>query len=205
MAEEQNTGPSAWYYVLGAAFIVAGVGFFTYTLLNGLFHITDSLTQMVVPGEADLTLQPKLEYTIFVEQQSVVNGRIFSVTENLSGLRCHVRSGGADGAEIALRPSHNSMTYNINGRSGRSVLEFDTGDGTAYHLSCAYEEGQKGPQAVVAVGAGVLEKIFSMVMKCLGAMFAGMGIGLATLIVVSQKRRSARKRLAQGMSPPVPG
>ena len=203
MAEEQNTGPSAWYYVLGAAFIVAGVGFFAYALLDGIFHITDSLTQVVVPGEAGLTLQPKLEYTIFVEQQSVVDGRIFLVTENLSGLRCHVRSG-VDGAEIALRPSHNSTTYNVNGRSGRSVLEFDTGESTEYHLSCAYEEGKQGPQAVVAVGAGVLEKIFSMVLKCLGAMFAGVGIGVATLVVVSQKRRSARKRLAQGMGLPVP-
>jgi len=53
MAEEQNTGPSAWYYVLGTAFIVVGVGFFAYTLLDGIFHITDSLTQVVVPGEAD--------------------------------------------------------------------------------------------------------------------------------------------------------
>ena len=204
MAEEQKTGPCAWYYVLGAAFIVAGVGFFAYTLLDGIFHITDSLTQVVVPGEADLTLQPKLEYTIFVEQQSVVDGRIFSVTENLSGLRCHVRSGGVDGAEIALRPSHNSTTYNVNGRSGRSVLEFDTGENTEYHVSCAYEEGKQGPQAVVAVGAGVLEKIFTMVLKCLGAMFAGVGAGVAILVVVSQKRRSARKRLAQGMGLPLP-
>jgi hypothetical protein len=72
--------------------IFAGLSLFPYTLLHGIFHITDNLTQVVVPGEKDLTLQQKLKYTIFVEEQSVVDGKIYVTRENLNwtGLHCEL-------------------------------------------------------------------------------------------------------------------
>jgi hypothetical protein len=38
-------------------FLLAGGGFFVYTIFHGLTHLTDSLTQVVVPGKAELHLK----------------------------------------------------------------------------------------------------------------------------------------------------
>jgi len=196
MEDSPAVRPSQWYYLLGVVVIATGVSLFLYTLLHGIFHITDNLTQVVVPGEKDLTLQPKLRYTIFLEEQSVVDGRIYSTTENLSGLTCHVNSL-ASGTKIELHHTSISSTYNVNGRSGRSVLEFVTQDGGTYHVACRYEEGTLGPETVVAVGAGFGGKLFSMLFICLGEMFGGGALGAAIILVTSSKRRDGNQRLAQ--------
>ena len=194
MEDNPAIQPSKWYYLIGAAVIAAGVSLFLYTLLHGIFHITDNLTQVVVPGEKDLTLQPKLKYSIFLEDQSVVDGRIYSTTENLSGLTCHVSSL-TSGTKIDLHRSGISTSYNVNGRSGRSVLEFVTQEGGEHRVACDYGEGKQGPQVVLAVGSGVGEKIFSMVFVCLGEMFGGGALGAAIILTVFFKREGSKKTI----------
>jgi hypothetical protein len=81
MSETMPIRPSAWYYLLAVPFLLMGMSFFFYTLLHDILHITDSLTQVVVPGEANLTLKHGVAYTVFYEQQSVVNGVIYSANE----------------------------------------------------------------------------------------------------------------------------
>jgi hypothetical protein len=195
MDEKQAIRPSQWYYLLGAAVILAGVSLFVYSLLHGIFHITDNLTQIVVPGEKDITLLPKLKYTIFLEEQSVVDGRIFSTNENLSGLTCHVNEV-ASGSKIDLRRSNASTTYNVNGRSGRSVLEFVTEGPGVHHIACDYEEGKQGPRVVLAIGSGVTENIFSLVMTCLAEMIGGGVLGAAIILFTFFKRERSRKQIA---------
>jgi hypothetical protein len=196
MEDSPAVRPSQWYYLLGATVILAAVSLFIYTLLHGIFHITDDLTQVVVPGEKDLTLLPKLKYSIFLEEQSVVDGRIYSTSENLSGLTCHVNSL-ASGIKLDTHRSGISTSYNVNGRSGHSVLEFVTQEAGEYHLACGYEEGKQGPQVALAVGAGVGEKIFSMVFLCLGEMFGGGALGAAIILLIFFKRKASRQRMAQ--------
>jgi len=57
--------PSPWYYLLAVPFFAVGAGFLVRTLLDGFLHLTDSLTQVVVPGEAELTLKQGQPYTVF--------------------------------------------------------------------------------------------------------------------------------------------
>ena len=78
---------SLWNCLFGVPFLLVGVGFFTYTLIHGLAHVTDSLTQVIVPGRGLLELKAGPTYTVFSEQQSVVNGKIYSTTESISGPR----------------------------------------------------------------------------------------------------------------------
>jgi hypothetical protein len=80
--------PSWWYASVGVFFALSGVGLFAYFLLTGIMHLTDSLTQVVVPGRADLRLTQPGRYTIFLEKNSVVNGRIYLVSESVDGLEC---------------------------------------------------------------------------------------------------------------------
>jgi hypothetical protein len=164
-----------------------------YLLLHGIFHITDNLTLIVVPGESDLTLKPKLKYTIFLEEESVVDGRIYSSRqESLDGLTCRVSSQ-SSGNKIDLHRPNMSTTYSVGGRSGRSVLDFVTQEGGGYHVACGYDEGQQGPQVVIAVGSGVTEGIFRTVFQSLLAFFGG-GILGSAILIVTLIRSSKRNR-----------
>jgi len=192
--------PPAWlYYAAGAAVIFTGFGFFLYILLHDLSHMADNLTQIVVPGEKDLTLLPKLRYTIFLEEQSVVDGQIYSTKrQSLAGLTCKVNSL-VSGNKIDLHRPSMSMNYNFGGRSGSAVLEFVTEDAGVYRIACEYPEDTQGPQAVVAVGPGFAEGLFRTIFQCLAVLF-GSGLFGVIIIVVGIIRRS--KPPSVGLTPP---
>ena len=200
MAQASEIRPSWWYASIGVALALAGVGLFTYFLVHGLFHLTDSLTQVVVPGQAELSLKAPATYTIFLEEQSVVDGRIYSTTESVDGLKCTVTSQ-SDSRQIPLRQPGMSITYNVNGRSGRSVFAFPVKVAGRYELFCNYPQDTKGPQTVIAVGSGVGEKLTQTVLWSLISMFCGMGSGGLVIALIIMKRRAAEKKLAASANP----
>jgi hypothetical protein len=199
MNDKQPIRPSGWFYVLGAAVILAGMSVFVYSLFQGVFHLTDNLTQVVVPGGKDLTLQPERKYTIFLEEQSVVDGRIYSTTTNLNGLTCQVSSQ-TSGKQIDTHRARSSTSYNLGGRSGRSVLEFLTEEGGTYHLACDYEGDRQGPKAVLAVGSGVTEAMLRTILTCFVSIFGGGILGAAILVTVFLLRERAKRKMT-----PIPG
>jgi hypothetical protein len=165
-------------------------------------HVTDSLTQVVVPGEAHLTLKHGETYTVFYEQQSVVNGKIYSTNGPLSGLKCNVSSV-FHGDSIPLRQSSMSTTYDVGGRSGRSVLEFTVTQDGQYHFVCGYDKGFRGPEVVLAVGSGVGQGIINTVMKSLGAMFGGGGLAAIVVVTVFVLRERSKKRIVSSSQAPI--
>src|SRR6202795_4291195 len=102
MNEPTQIRPSGWYYWLALPVIVLGTCIVTYIFSHGLRHATDSLTQVVVPGEINLALQSGKSYTVFYEQHSIVNGRIYSSRDGLSGLKCRLHPQDHEGS-IPLR------------------------------------------------------------------------------------------------------
>lgn len=200
MIETQEIRPSWWYAAIGVFFMLAGAGLFVFFLLSGLSHITESLTQVVVPGKADLTLKTPGRYTIFLEEQSVVNGRIYSTRQSVNGLKCTVTSQPGKRV-ILLRNPGMSTTYTANGRAGRSALEFTVEEGGTYELACGYPEDAKGPETVLAVGTGVGEKIMGTVGRGFVAIFGGGGAGLAVILTVYVKRDKEKKRLRREANP----
>jgi hypothetical protein len=200
MSEPGDVRPSWWYASIGVVLALAGVGLFAYFLVHGLFHLTDSLTQVVVPGQAQLSLKAPATYTIFLEEQSVVDGRIYSTTESVDGLKCTVTSQ-SENQQIPLRQPGMSITYNVNGRSGKSVLAFPVKVAGQYTLFCNYPQDTRGPQTVVAIGTGVGEKLTQTVLWSLISMFGGMGTGALVIALVILKRRAAEKELAAPSHP----
>jgi hypothetical protein len=182
-------------------FIVAGAGLFFYTVFHGITHATDSLTQIVVPGSAELHLQRGL-YTIFLEEESEVNGRIYSTVQSVDGLGCRVISA-ENGSEITIgKPSMNT-SYSVGGRSGHSVLEFSIQQVGRYTLACDYSENAKGPEVVVAVGSGVGGAISRTVGEGFVTFFGGNGAGLAVVLFVIVRRERAKKKLRQSVQAQV--
>ena len=117
------TKASIWYYAVAALVFLAGLGWFVVSLGS----LDDALTQVIIPGQSELTLTDPGEYAIYHEYRSVVAGKIYStVQEDISGLRYSLTSK-ATGEEIRLsRPSTRS-TYSLSGpagvREGVSMLQ----------------------------------------------------------------------------------
>jgi hypothetical protein len=200
MNEAQRIRPSLWYLSIGVALILAGIGLFVYFLFEGIGHITDSLTQVVVPGKAELTLNTPGTYTIFLEEQSVVDGQIYSTTEAVNGLKCTVTSQPGEQEITLTRPSA-STTYNVGGRSGRSVLQFHIEESGQYELACDYPSGTEGPKAVLAVGTGVGARIVRTIGLSFAAIFGGIICGGAVVVAVLVMRERAKKKLTGYVSP----
>jgi hypothetical protein len=78
---------------MGVLLLLIGGGFSACTLFQGIMHVTDSLTQVVVPGRAELNLQQGLNDDVFLEQQSVGSGKVYSTTQSsIVGSECRVKS-----------------------------------------------------------------------------------------------------------------
>lgn len=200
MTQGPEIRPSWWYASIGVALALAGNGLFAYFLVHGIFHLTDSLTQVVVPGDAELSLSTPATYTIFLEEQSVVDGRIYSTKQSIAGLNCSVTM--LPGSQqIPLQRPAISTTYNVGGRSGRSVLEFPVKVPGQCKLVCNYSQGTNGPQTVLAVGAGVSEKLTQTVLRSLISMFGGMGSGALVIGLIIVKRRAAKTKLSAYPAP----
>lgn len=188
--------PSAAYYVWAALFFAIGAAFGLYTLIDGLLHITDRLTQVVVPGSRDFTFQRNLAYTIFLEEESVVDGKPYLTQGSLAGLVCKVESL-ASGRVIEPDRARGSTTYNLRGRSGRAILSFSVPEDGGYRFVCGYPAEQPGPKAVLAVGHGVAGEIVRIVFGCLTWGGAGMLLSTALIVAVALARERSKKRLRE--------
>ena len=188
--------PSLWHCLWAVLFFASGAGLFGYTLFHGLAHLTDSLTQVVVPGEAELYLKRGGVYTVFLEEESVVNGKIYSTNRGVQGLACRVTST-QNGSRIEMRKAGTDASYEVNGRSGHSVLAFSVPEDGRYRFACDYDETNRGPEVVVAVGSGAAEAILRTVGGSLASLFGGMGAGGIALAVVLVMRQRDKKQIWQ--------
>ncbi len=200
MNELTPVHPPMSYYWFSVPCIVFGMGLFLYTLMHGIFHLTDSLTQVVVPGSVELTFKKGLTYTVFLEEESVVNGKIFLTRGAVGGLTCNVKSG-ATGEAVDIWPAQSSVKYDVGRRSGRSVLSFTVPEDGGYGFACQYAEGTNGPETVVAVGTGIGGKIVKIVFIGMAEMFGGEVLALIVFLWIFWQRERAQKLLRPPMQP----
>lgn len=192
LEQSSRIRPSLWNCLWGLPFLLVGMGLFLYTIIHDITSISDSLTQVVVPGRAELTLQAGRTYLVFLEDQSVVDGKVYSTTESIEGLSCHVRSM-STGQIVKVTASSMNTSYTVDGRSGHSVLQFHIQDGGKYDFACDYGGRSTGPEVVLAVGTGVTEGIFRTVLVSLAAFFGGGATCMAWVLCVVIKHERAKK------------
>ena len=185
------TGPQAapgrrWYLAAVAIFLagMAGMGAF---LFDRLSHMADGLTQIVVPGERTLTLEPG-NYTIFHESRSVVDGRIYD-SPSLGGLAVAVTSAAAQ--PVALAPVTMSGRYTFGGRTGFAAFDFTVVEPGDYTVAGRYPDPAGGPETVIAVGRGFLGSLFGTIFGGLGIAFGGAAIALFVALRTFLRRRRA--------------
>lgn len=180
--------PSRAWYALAGAIVVLGAVAAGVFLVKRIGNLGDNLTQVVVPGEATLTLAQPGNYTIFHERESVVDGRVYSST-SLSGLRVTLRN--AAGERVPLSGPVASTRYNFGGRSGVGIFEFRIAAPGRYRLTAAYDGGRTEPRTVLSVGSGFVASLLGTIFGGLGFAFGGVILGVAIAVPVFVKRRKA--------------
>lgn len=188
-ARSTDSSPSRLWYLAAVAIFIAGMVGMGIFLSNRLAGLGENLVQVVVPGEAALSLDSG-SYSIFHERRSTVDGRIFSA-EGIAGLGVTLAS--ATGEPVALRPTSMSSRYEFAGRSGVAAFEFEIGNPGLYLLSAAYREGTAGPETVLAVGKGFGSDILGTLLGAFAIVFTGIGLAAAIGGTVFVKRRAARR------------
>ena len=182
--------PSRRSYVIGAAVLIVGVVVCVVFLVTQLFNLLDSIVpeiQVVVPGTHEIYLAEPGEYTVFYEYRSVVDNKVYSTGE-ISGMSVILKSKD-DQQEVALSKPSGSTTYEVGGRAGESVLEFEIDEPGTYVFTADYSGGVGGPDVVLAIGQFELWGTIRTVLVGLGIFFGAFIIGGFIIVRTFLKRR----------------
>ena len=199
-----NVQPGIWYYGLAVLIIVLGFAAFAGSIYSGISDAQSGLLQMVAPGGSDLFLREPGEYIIFYENNSFMDGKFYSTSEQIPGLEIHVREK-ATGLDLATYPAKSSFTYSLGSRSGRSIMAFTALHAGIYQVNASYS-GRDGPKVVLAIGKGMVEGLFSSIMISLAALFGSIVIAAVITFVTYRRRKKAfleleeEERLMRGIS-----
>lgn len=202
MDPARRSGPSWWWYVVGAAIGVAGAVFCVAFLIQRVMSVTDGMQQVVVPGEGRLTLARPGNYMIFHEYQSVVDGKVYSSSPGVAGLECVLKAG-KTGHTVALSPMNMNMHYNLGGRAGVGLFQFDITEPGEYVLTGSISRPGTIAPAVLAVGGDFIKELLVTIFTCIGSMMGGVTLAVAIILLTFFKRRKARRAQRQGQMPPV--
>lgn len=178
--------PGLWPLIPGGVIILLGIGGFVFFLFSSITGITDSLTQVLVPGEKRLELAETGTYTVFIEHKSVYKGRVYTAGAS-SGLRLSVTAAGT-GRELEVKPASSSATYNVGGRSGTAVWSFQVDSPGDYIISADYPDGRKGGEMVLAVGNRFMQDLLTTIFASIGILFGAMVLGIAIIVIVIVRR-----------------
>jgi hypothetical protein len=176
---------------------VAGIALTISSVISGIGNLSDDLSdnlqQVVVPGNSDLMLSKTGEYIIFYENQTVVNGRVYSTDEDIPGLLIEVKNK-TTGQDISTYSPGGSFSYSFGGRSGRSVVAFFIEQPGIYELSASYPQSDDGHEVVLAVGNNISGEIMSSIMLPLLLFFGSIGAAIVIAFITYRKRQEAAKR-----------
>ncbi|HEY5730328.1 MAG TPA: hypothetical protein VIS72_09780 [Anaerolineales bacterium] len=209
---EHKKKPSRWYYVLALSIpIIACVGtaFLAYSNVPELpgaleeFGVQD-LTQVVVPGSADVSFPKKGAYAVYYEYRSVIDGVGYVREEYPPIMRCELRSK-ATGKAVKLEPTNVKgnvyVTHNPN-RAGVMYKEISIDQPGIYTFSCQYTDSRTIPKSVMAVGPNIVWGFFNIAIKPIAAFFAGglvffigLGISILMIVFVAFKRHQSTSNL----------
>jgi len=168
--------------------VVSGFAAFAGLLYSGISGSVEGLMQIKAPGNAELNLSGSGEWTVFYENNSYFDGKVYSTGEEISGLEIQVREK-ATGLDLAVYPAKVSHSYSLGSRSGRSILAFQAERAGLHQINSSYS-GPMGPEIILAVGKGMAEGLFSSIALSMALLFGS--IVLASIVAYSTFSRRKR-------------
>ena len=182
---------SAFYYSLGALIFVAGCLLTAVILLQGTKELPglirkaydlNRLTQVVVPGSADLTLSRTGAYAVYYEYRGIVDGVEYIGDQMPPTLACSIISK-ASGREIPVVPDFvDTNRYSGGGanyqerREGVLVMSTTIVKPGNYTFSCQYPGGEEQPKIVVSVGQNIAWEVIQALFRAAKPVFAGLAV-----------------------------
>jgi len=175
--------PTRWYYVLASLipiFACLGTALLVYPNVPELPGALEAmgvknLTQVVVPGSADVSFPQKGAYAVYYEYRSVIDGVSYARDEYPPIMRCQLRSK-ATGEAVKFEPSHvkgNIYVTQNPKRVGVMYKQISIDQPGIYTFSCQYTDGAAIPKSVMAVGPNIVWGFFNIAAKPIVAILCG--------------------------------
>jgi hypothetical protein len=205
--------PTRWYYVLAILipiFACLGTALLVYPTvpeLPGALGATGihNLTQVVVPGSADIFFPKAGAYAVYYEYRSIVDGVRYDGDKYPPSINCELTSK-ATGEDIPLAPDYiegNKYETQNQERVGVLIKSVSIDQPGVYSFSCHYTDGRTYPPIVLAVGPNIVWEFFNVAAKPVAAIiFGGLvfvcacGISMLIIGIVAFKRHQSKKTLA---------
>ena len=190
--------PTRWFYVLAALLPMLaclGTAFVVYQKvpkLPGALEKTgvQNLTQVVVPGSAEIYFPKAGAYAVYYEYRSVIEGVSYVRDESLPSLDCRLKSKATEVDIELAAPDVKGDIYTTRNpeRVGRLMSSISIDKPGSYIFSCEYAYGRTRPEIVLAVGPNIIWEFFNLAAKPVAALFCGAvvfsgALGISALIV----------------------
>jgi hypothetical protein len=205
----QKIGPSRWFHLIALAMLAAGAICGYKALVAAIDTLQGGLTQEIFPGEVTVSFPAPGNYEIYYEDHSEFNGRVFDTGSRVPGLAFTV-SDSESGEDIPVHRASLNETYNLNGRTGRSVLQFHISKPGSYKVSASYDDNEKHEDAVFAVGNAQIGRFVFLIFAMILSAFIFGGGALLVIILIEVRRSSSARKLRTAsaipgaMAPPPP-
>ena len=205
----KNQKPTRWYYLLALLLPVLACGVTAIliyrsvpTLPGALETIgINNLTQVIVPGSAEINFPKSGAYAVYYEYRSVINGVNYVQDKFPPRMRCQLTSK-VTGEEIELAsPQAEGDMYSTQNRERAGVLfkSISINQPGVHTFSCRYADGGSNPQIVLAVGPNIIWEFFNIAAKPVSAIVCGgfafiTALGISALIIgiVALKRQQSK-------------
>lgn len=172
--------PSAMQYFAGIAIIIVTTIIAIAILVSSALSIIKPEISVAVPGTRQIELSDSGYYIFFCEEQS--SGGSCDTIEDMD---ISLYDSSSNPVELSYPSS--DIDYTIEGKSYSSIYDFSIDEPGTYTLVAEYDEGESGPDAMIAISNFNFMGAF-MASFAVGTI--GLIIGLIIVIRATMKRRS---------------
>jgi hypothetical protein len=162
----------------------------------------DNLTQVVVPGSAEIPFEKSGAYAVYYEYRSVVDGKVYVSSKTPPALVCTLTSR-TSGDVVGVVPDYvPTNTYSTKDRERVGVLirSMTIDEPGTYTFSCRYPAGRSQPEIVLAVGPNFVWEFLGIAARTVVTAVAGLvvllgsgAVAAVVVIVIAVKRRRSQK------------
>jgi hypothetical protein len=207
---------SSWIYAWAVLVFVLGCAIGSVGLVRGIRGLPRAfadardlsrLTQVVVPGTADLTLSRTGAYAVYHEYQGAIDGVAYARSETPPELFCALTANDT-GSQLPLVPDYVESHQYTKGlgrgrgvRTGVLIMSTTVDRPGEYTFSCRYPDGREQPKIVLAVGQNIVWEEMRILAQAgvsvLGSLALVGVLGAAAVvaaIATAIKRHSTRKQ-----------
>jgi hypothetical protein len=190
----QKIRPSRWFYLIALALIAAGAAGGSRAILGAIKTIQGNLTRAIFPGEVTVSFAKPGDYAIYYEPHSEFEGRVFDTSRGVPGLSFTVTDS-ETGETLPVHAPGINETYEINGRTGRRVLEFYVAKPGSYKVAARYDDSEQHEEAVFAVGNAQIGRFVLLIFVGIFCIFVFGGAALLVIVLIEVRRSSSKRKL----------